>query len=51
MERLFQVKFVDEITTLWKTEAGVCQGSVSEHVLYSYLKVVYQNPSYTRISR
>jgi hypothetical protein len=27
-ERLFQVKFKDEITTLRKTEAGVPQGSV-----------------------
>jgi hypothetical protein len=27
-ERLFQVKFKDEITTLRKTEAGVLQGSV-----------------------
>jgi retron-type reverse transcriptase len=33
-ERLFQVKFKDEITTLRKTEAGVPQGSVIEPVLY-----------------
>jgi retron-type reverse transcriptase len=33
-ERLFQVKFKDELTTLRKTEAGVPQGSVSRPVLY-----------------
>jgi hypothetical protein len=34
MDRLFQVKFKDEITTLRKTETGVPQGSVLEPVLY-----------------
>jgi hypothetical protein len=37
MERLFQVKFKDETTTLRKTEAGVRQGSVLGPVLYVYL--------------
>lgn len=33
-DRLFQVKFKDEIATLRKTEAGVPQGSVSGPILY-----------------
>jgi hypothetical protein len=33
-ERLFQIKFKDEITTVTKTEAGVPQGSILEPVLY-----------------
>jgi hypothetical protein len=33
-DRLFQVKFKDEITTLRKTEAGVPQGSVLGPILY-----------------
>jgi hypothetical protein len=33
-DRVFQVKFKDKITTLWKTEAGVLQGSVLGPILY-----------------
>jgi hypothetical protein len=34
MDRLFQVKFKDEITTLRKIEPGVPQGSVLGQILY-----------------
>jgi hypothetical protein len=34
MDRLFQVKFKDKITTLRKTEAGVPQGNVLGPILY-----------------
>jgi hypothetical protein len=34
VDRLFQVKFKDKITTLRKTEAGIPQGSVLGPVLY-----------------
>jgi hypothetical protein len=39
MDRLFHVKFKDEITTLRKTEAGVPQGSILRSILY----VIYTN--------